>query len=125
MRTLAELSRVGRSIQLAPEAAATAARQGGIRVVARSPRQHGKGRIPQRLSLSIIVEAGERPRGVERICVHWDSGSPSPGGMLKWERRVASSRCGAIELGRCFGTVDFGRKVKYHELLKSIRIGNR
>lgn len=77
MGALAELSRIGRGIQLAPEAAATAARQGGIRVVARSPWQHGEGRVPH--GLSIIVKAGERPRGVERICVHWDSGSPSPG----------------------------------------------
>lgn len=76
MGTLAEFGRFRRGIQLAPEAAAATARQRGICVVARTPRQHREGRIPH--GLSIIVEAGERPRGVERICVHWDSGSPSP-----------------------------------------------
>lgn len=77
MGTLAKLGGVRSGVQFAPEAAATAARQGGIRIVARSPRQHGEGRVPQ--GLSIIQKTGELPMGVERICVHWDSGSPSPG----------------------------------------------
>lgn len=127
MGTLAEFGGIRRSIQLAPEAAAATARQRGICVVARTPRQHGKGRIPH--GLSIIVKAGERPRGVERICVHWDSGSPSPDCVVV-ERGVLlpawiRSSSGCIWVGRFESERKRGRGIGKMSSREWVDLGNR